>query len=135
MLKSIGAVVFSMIVAIVVIFLFELCSHAIFPFPQGKDSNDSQAIAEWIKTLPPLAMWLVILSWFMGSFSGSLVLARIDPINFMRGVMSLGFLLIVSTLLNLTTIPHPLWMWPAGILAILIGLWSGRALLNKLSGS
>lgn len=130
MLKSIGSVVLSVIVAAGVIYLFEYCSHLLFPTPEGLDTSNQQALSEWINTLPPMAMWLIVISWFFGSLIGSLVLSRIDPMNFKRGIITFGVVLVSTTIMNLYTIPHPMWMWPAGILAVLIGLWAGPNLLN-----
>ena len=74
--------------AMVVIALVEGISSFMHPIPEGVDISDAQAMKDFVATLPPSAFVMVVLAWSLGA---------------------------MAAIINMALIPHPGWMWAAGI--------------------
>jgi len=73
-----------------------------------------------VQTLPVPAFLIVLCSWAVGSFVGPFVARRTAPEH---SAIPGGFVwafFTIATIATLAVIPHPWWMWPAGILACVI---------------
>lgn len=128
MLRSIGVILLSLCAAVVVIFIFEYLSHIINKAPADLNQQDPEAMKTWIKSLPWQALFLVVLAWFCGSAAGGFVIAKMDPQNKLRSSITLAVMLLASVAINLASLEHPGWMWPAGLLSIVAGIWCGGKL-------
>lgn len=130
MLKSIGVILLGLFAAVLVIFIFEFLSHSLYGPPSDIDLKDPEVMKTWIKSLPWQALSLIVLAWFCGAVAGGFIIARMDPLHKLRSSLTLALMLLVSTAINLATIEHPGWMWPAGLLAVLGGVWIGGKLMT-----
>lgn len=126
-LAIIGGILFGAIV----IALMEMVLHARHPLPEDVDKNDMQALGEFIRQLPPMALWGLIFGWGLGSMSAGWLAAKITPVSPKYHSLIAGAGLMIMTILNLVQIPHPGWMWIPGILIHLPCAWVGYKLSGK----
>jgi hypothetical protein len=80
--------------------------------------------------VPWMALWLVVMGWGLAGGVGAFVAARLAPPGFAparRMYVGLGVvvLLVLATAANLAMIPHPVWMWPASMVLIVVLGWVG----------
>jgi hypothetical protein len=117
---SVLAVLAGAIVAGVLISVVEGISSAVYPPPPGLDLNNPEALRQYIDRLPIGAFLFVLAAWAVGPFAGAYVAARLVRRARMAHGLIVGALFLIAGVLNMLMIPHPIWMWVAGI-AIFIG--------------
>ena len=129
MRKNIIAVVFGLLVSFVVIMVLEGINGYFYPAPEGMDFKDKAAVSEYIATLPLAALLVVIFAHFAGAFSGGFVIAKQAADNHKVFAVILGLMLLIATVANWMSIPHPEWFKIVDTLiilpAVLIGLRLG----------
>jgi hypothetical protein len=133
--RSILAVLAGTIVAGVLISIVEAISSAIFPLPPGLDLHDHEAMRQHIDTLPIGAFLMVLAAWAIGAFGGSWVAARLAGRARLVHGSIVGALFLLAAVLNMLMIPHPVWMWFGGILALAGFSYLGSRLAAPLSAS
>lgn len=112
------AVFAGVVAAVIVIWAVQSVGHAIYPLPEGLDPRDTDAIAGYVETAPFGALVFPLVAWIVGTFVGGLVasyVARTRPMVF-AGIV--GALLLISSVVNLISIPHPTWFMIAAIILI-----------------
>ena len=103
-------------------------SSLLYPIPDTVDPNDRQQINEWINALPTLAFLIVLASWAIGCFVGAWTARRLTPLRSLFPAIIVALLFFGATIATMVMIPHPWWMWPAGIAACVIFGGLGLAL-------
>lgn len=101
----------------IVLGLIESASHAIWPPPEffSKEVySNPEKLAEQIALVPLPAKISVLVAWALGSLTGGFVSAKLAGSS--RPARSVGIVMLAMIILNLMTIPHPLWMSIGGIL-------------------
>jgi hypothetical protein len=66
--------------------------------------------------LPVPVATSVLAAWCVGGAAGAWVAARVAGRMQLAFGVALGLVLMLSCAANLAMIPHPMWMWPAGLL-------------------
>ena len=94
----------------VTVFAVESLGHRLFPVPAGFDPSDVDAMRAYVAGLSVGPIAWVLLAWVLGTFGGGAVAIRIAPTRpvLMAGVVA-GMILL-GAVMNLVTIPHPIWM-------------------------
>lgn len=85
--------------------------------PAGLDLTDKGQLAEFVKTLPLPAFLLVVASWICGGYLAALVGRLLAPGRGLLPSLIACTFLLLATVFNLLSIPHPTWMWFAAFLA------------------
>lgn len=119
-LRSIVAVLAGLIAGSVIIFLVELINAARFGQPAAGTPTTA--------SLPTSAFALVLVGWFLGCALGSYTTARLSGSNRAAHAAVVTALFLIAGIFNLATLPHPLWMWPATVLAFVLGGVAGAKL-------
>jgi hypothetical protein len=120
----IGAVA-GIVVAFLIVLAVEFVGHAVFPPPAGLDIHDPADQARLMEAMPAAAKAFVLLAWFLGALAGALVANRIAGQRLAGWIVAL--LVIAGGVATMLMIPHPAWMWAAGIaLPLLAGWLAGR---------
>ncbi len=109
-LHFIGAVVAGFVAGVLVIALIEGISSMIYKMPEGLDTKDLEAMADWVSTLPVGAFLFVLSAWGCGCFVGAFVARRIAPQRSAKPGLIVWALLTIATISNLIMIPHPIWV-------------------------
>lgn len=118
MIRKIAAVVFGAFVAIALIAAMEYLGHQVYPPPTGIDFDDKIALDAYIASLPPGALLFVIAAWVIGTFGGGMLATFIAKESAVTYCTIIGGLVLVGTVMNLISIPHPIWFSIASIVAI-----------------
>lgn len=119
-LRNIGAALCGMLVAGIVISMIEFINSLMYPLPEGVSPQDYEAMREHVKTLPTLAFLVLLLAWTVGAFVGPFVARRLTyKQKIIPGVVVWIFFL-VATVVNLFMLPHPIWLFPAAIVSMLL---------------
>ena len=118
MLRSILAVVVGVILAGVVVLAVESIGHIVYPPPADLDASNPEALKAYVAHAPIGVLLFVLLAWAAGSFVGGWSAARIARRAPSFHAMIVGSLVLLSGIATMLMIPHPLWFWIAGILAI-----------------
>lgn len=119
MKRKILAVVLGVIAAVVVIIAIEALGHSLYPLPEGLDITDSEAMRAYVKTLPVAALLIVMAAWIIATLIGGLLaclVARETPFIYSAII---GGLVLLGTIINLMSLPHPLWFSITSVLAII----------------
>ncbi len=103
-------------VAMVVIAIVEGISGFMHPMPEGMNMTDAQAMRDFAATLPASAFVMVVLAWSLGALAGGWLAGRIAARSTALHGLTIGLLLLLGAVVNLALIPHPGWVWAAGIL-------------------
>jgi MFS family permease len=132
-LRIILAVLAGLVVGSILIALVQLFSP--YQPPADLDMNDKTKLAEWVKTLPLSAFFIVLLSYFLGSVAGGWLTNLIAAPAKYRPALVTGFGLFVAGVMNLLAIPHPTWFAIVSSLIYFIGAWAGGRLVGKADKS
>ena len=113
------AVVFGTVVAVVLIIAIEALSHTIYPVPDGLDLTNPEILQAYVMGMP-IAAWLIVLgAWLVATLVGGLLacfIAKESPLVYSAII---GGLVLLGTIINLISIPHPTWFSITAILAII----------------
>jgi len=109
MLRNVLAALAGFIVALLVIAGVQYISSILFPMPEGIDLQSAEEIRQWVETLPIAALFLVLLSYALGSFLGGMAIGIIAKNKAVAIAIGVGILLTLAGISNLLVIPHPLW--------------------------
>jgi hypothetical protein len=119
MLRKILAVVLGIVAAVIIIIAIEALGHAIYPPPGDLDITNREAMEAYVAGLPLAALLFVMVAWIAATFAGGLLacfIAKQMPLIYASIV---GVLVLLGTIINLMSIPHPLWFSIISVLAII----------------
>jgi len=128
LVRNILALLAGAVVAIVVIGLVQAAAHHLYPPPPGIDFNDPAVLKRIMMEAPVGALLMVLLSYFCGTFVGSWVAARLAADTPTRQAYLIGGMMLISGLMNLFAIPHPVWFWVGSITVFVAAAWLGGKL-------
>ncbi|WP_425616031.1 hypothetical protein NA78x_005969 [Anatilimnocola sp. NA78] len=135
MLRNFAGVFLGLIVAMCVVALVEIIGMVIYPPHPDLMSADVEKRAAAMAALPAGSFGFVLAAWTIGSFVGSFLAAYIC--NGRRQMMAgvIASFLWVAALVNLITIPGPLWFGINGLVLIPLAFWLGCVLAILLRPS
>jgi hypothetical protein len=125
-MRMIGGVVAGLIVAFLCVYGIETIGHSLYPPPPGFDLSNPDDMARMIAVMPVGAKVAVVLGWFVGALVGALVADKIAR----RGLAGwiVAILVVAAGIATMVMIPHPAWMWVAGIGLPLLAAWLAQRL-------
>jgi hypothetical protein len=121
MIRSTLSVFAGLVVAWILVFVSEIANMLIFPLPAGVDLHDPEALGAVLLEAPPHKLILVPVGWLVATFVGALLAAKLARRAPRKHALSVGTLLLIVGILNMSSIPHPDWFWPVGIGAFVVG--------------
>ncbi len=127
MIRKISAVVLGVVTAVVLIIAIEALGHAVYPPPDDLDTSNIEALQAYVMNAPLAALLFVMAGWLIATLVGGLLacfIARETPLVYAAIV---GGLVLLGTIINLLSIPHPLWFSITSVLAIIATIFiTGR---------
>lgn len=108
---------------IMLIMLAELFTSRLYPVPAGVPPRDKAAMAEFIRTLPPTALLLILVGYFAGVFGGAWIAGRLSVTQARRQALMVVALFLFASLMNLFSFPHPAWFWAANLATVIGAGW------------
>jgi len=118
-LRSVGAVIVGLIVAVAFVQGAEAIVHAMNPFPPGMNQRDFNEIKKFVSTLPLSALLLVMTGWLLATVVGTFVAAKIAgsrPAGYIT-----GGILLCAGIANAIIIPQPPWFSAASFVVYVGG--------------
>ena len=92
-----------------VIGVVEMFSNSMFPMPSDIDYSDREALVEHISTLPITAFIIVLIAHAFGALVGGFIASKMAKVQKKGAATFTGLILLLAGVLNLVSIPHPLW--------------------------
>ena len=108
MVQKIGGAIAGGTLGAVLIAAAQLAVRKLCPPPAGTHPGDMETIAAYIQGLPTGALGGILAAYFLACLLGGLTASKIS--GGARGaIYTTGALLLATSTLNQTTIPHPTW--------------------------
>jgi len=111
-------VIAGLVVAFACVFGIETIGHSLYPPPPGFDLTNPRDIDRLMAVMPAGALAFVVAAWFIGALAGA-VAANLVARRATAGWV-VALLVIAAAAATMVMIPHPAWMWAAGIALPLI---------------
>lgn len=129
MLRSVLAVMFGLLVAVIVLIGMESISHTLFP-PPSVDPNDMDAVRALMADMPARMFVMVLIAWSLSALTGGLVAGRVAGRGAVGHAAVIGVLLTIGAIANFVMLPHPVWVVIVGL-----GLFLPMAVLGGWLGA
>ena len=109
------------VVALLCIFAIERLGHILYPPPDGIDFSNPEDVERMMATLPAMAFVFVLAGWFIGSLFGAWTANAIARRPLAGWIVTA--VIVAGGVATMAMIPHPVWMWVAGIALPLAAGW------------
>lgn len=123
--RIVGGIVLGIVVAVALVFAIEWVIGLIVPAPADFNMRDPEQVRARVAGMPMWAILLVLVGWVVGTGLGSWAAVRIARTTKMWPGLVVGAIVLLSTLYNVMTIPHPIWFVAISLVAIPIASWVG----------
>lgn len=128
MLRNVLAVGLGAVAAIVVVTASDALVASRWPLPAGADSNDPAQLRVAMAALPVAAFLVMLVGWLLAVSVGALVATRLSADGRKRHGLIITILFLLATIVNLVSIPHPVWLSVIAVVLIpLVGWWVSNA--------
>lgn len=133
MLRNVAGAIIGIAVAVLTVMFVEWISHSLFPFPDGLEITDTEALNAHIGSLPVTAFLLVLAGNLIATFDGVLAACLIGRIKPFFYALLIGMLMIAATASNLLMFRHPNWYAAAVLIGIVLSAWLAMIFAGKIS--
>ena len=130
LLRNILAVILGLVIGNIAIMGLHYLSMLAYPFPNGVEMSDIDAIASYIKTAPLGSLILVMVAHLGGTFISGISVALVRA-NIKASYIVGGFFTLAG-IYNLYVLPHPIWFNIEAILYFPAAMY-GYKLIEKTS--
>jgi hypothetical protein len=117
-MRAVGAILAGLAAAIVLIAAVDFVAHLMYAPAEPVDTNDPEAVARTVASMPFGAFAIIVLGWGIGTFTGAYIAARIGRSAAYGFVI--GAVILAATIANLYMIQQPVGMWVAGIITVVV---------------
>lgn len=125
LLRNILAALVGALAGGVLIMLVQQINLKLYPPPEGLDPMNREAFAEFVRGLPVGAFLVILLSYLIGVTGGTWIAARLSANCHWRQGIIVGVLFFIGSIMNLLTLPHPVWFWIANLIIVPAAAWTG----------
>lgn len=112
------------VAAVLVVVLVDTLVGSMYPLPEGTDLNDPASMRAAIAAMPTAAFALLLGGWVVAAAVGAYLAARLARRSPALHGLIVAIFVLIATITNLATIPHPMWLWPAAIILIPAAGWA-----------
>jgi hypothetical protein len=124
-LRQVLAVLAGVVVSGLLVFVSDLSVRGLYPLPGPAEMRDPEVARAAIAAVPTMALMLLVMGWALAGSVGAFAGARLAVGNrLVVGLVVVGVQALATTA-NLAMVPHPLWMWPAALVLIVLLGWVG----------
>ena len=132
-MKNILAVIAGLIISVIIFSLFEFLSTMFNPLPTEIELSDKVAMKEYISTLPISSMIIILAGYALGSFLTGVVIGKISKSPLKKLPLIAGSILTIAAIINLVTIPAPVWFMIINILLYIPLTVAGNSVSTKIN--
>jgi len=135
-----GRLLFALLVGVIVngliVFGVESVSTLLHPLPQGFDASNVGQMRAYLASggAPVTAMVMVVVGYLLGAFGGAFAASKLAPNRGLMPALVIGQISLVFIIINLITLPHPMWMMIASVLVPIPGAWAGGRAAHARGG-
>jgi hypothetical protein len=116
------------VVGLLVTLVIEAAGNLIYPRPELQP-GDMAALRAHIASLPPPALFIVLVAWAVGTIAGTWVAARLASRSPLLHATIVGLVLFTLALTNMIVLSaHPGWFWVAAVGVYVAGTFAGARL-------
>ncbi|QPQ54490.1 hypothetical protein IC614_09090 [Allosphingosinicella flava] len=129
-MREFGGLVAGLLIGFVIALAATIVAVLLFPFPDGFNPKSQADLANYYLNAPIATLGAIVAGRFLGALGGGWAAVAIGGRGWLAWVI--GVILALYLLVEMSSIPHPLWMQIAGIVGPLLGAalahrWAGRA--------
>jgi hypothetical protein len=117
--RLVGGIVLGIVAAFATVFCIDLIGHQIYPMPSDLNVRDPEAVGAFIRTMPPGALAIVVLAWFVGALDGGIVAGAVSRRAWT--VWPVAAAVAIGGVINVLLIPHPVALQIGAVAAPLLG--------------
>lgn len=117
--------------SLLIIMLGDEISATVAPLPVGVDPHDAEALRAVMDQIPVFGFVVLLAALVLGGAGGAWVAARLSRSAHQRNAMIVGALLWAATIVNLLTLPHPVWFAVVAVLIVLPAAWLGGRMATR----
>lgn len=118
-----------------VIGIGEMIIHSFQPMQEGLDQSDPETLKNHLTNLPKSVFIGILFAHALGAFVAGFVASQMAKIQKKSAALFTGLILLLAGVLNLVSIPHPLWFSIADVLIYtplaIIGYYAMNSIFNK----
>ncbi|MFA6116463.1 MAG: hypothetical protein WC729_20870 [Sphingomonas sp.] len=119
--------ILSIILGVLVALLILWIAGYLYPVPE-LESDDPVALTAIVGSMSMTAKLLVALGWLVGPLAGAWLALRVSDWRTAGWIVAL--VVLVDSIANMLTLPHPLWMQACAVVLPLLGgalgIWAHR---------
>ncbi len=123
MLRAFLGVIAGGVAGIVTMIVLETAGDLIFPMPPAADLSKAGASLTYMDQMPIGAKVIILLGWAAASYLASMLAIRWGRSTNPRVGWAAGGAVFLAGALSLAIIPHPIWMWALGLVALTAPAW------------
>ena len=122
-LRSIGAIIASLVAAMALIIAVEAVTIYFHPFSVGVDTTDQEVVKAHVAKFPHWVLAIGAIGWSVTAFVGAWVATRLGTARHPAHGISIGALLLLAAAFNMYLLPYPVWFVVVGLLGISIATY------------
>ena len=126
-MRSVGSVLFGLVVALVLIIALEGVSAVLHPFPPEFDGTPDE-LAEHVARYPGWILAVVIVAWGTTTFIGAWLATRLGTGRHPAHGIAVGLLLLLAVIFNMYLLPYPIWFEVLNLVVFPLGTFYGAKL-------
>ena len=127
-LRSIGSVVLSLIIAFALVVGIEGVSAELHPFPEDFGGTREEIVAHVANYPTLLLAFLGIAGWGGTMFISTWLATRLGSGRHPAHGFGVGLFLLAMVVLNMSMLPYPLWFWVLNLVVLPFGMYFGTTL-------
>jgi hypothetical protein len=120
-LRSVGAILTGMIVAMILLIAVELFSSVVHPLPADFD-NTQEAMCKHVERYPAWVLAVVVPLWAVTAFLATWIAGKLAN---RASALIVGALLVAAVALNVAMLPYPMWFKVVDLIAIPLAVAAG----------
>ena len=128
LVRSVGAVVLGLAVALMLIVGVEFFSSIVHPFPPGVDPTNMEVCRQHVAKYPAWVLAVAALAWVVTTFVSSWLTTRLGTGRHGTHGFVVGLILLALAIMNMSLLPYPVWFWAANLIGFPLGFYWGAKL-------
>ena len=135
LMRSVGAIIASLVVAMMLIIAVEAITAIFHPFPLGVDTTDHEVVKAHVAKFPHWVLALAVIGWGSTVFASAWLATRLGAGRHPAHGIAIGSLLILAAAFNMLMLPYPVWFELVNLLILPLAMFGavkcGRAPLSS----
>jgi len=128
MTKKVMAILAGLLSAIIIVSLGDALAGYLAPPSANHNRTDPAALKSYVAGLPAYVLVIMLCFWLLSSLAAGYISGRICPSSGRTLGLICGGVLLGGALLNMTMLPHPVWLMLSAIVGYLPSAMFGTKL-------